>query len=81
MVSEQVDLEAELEQSRSDVADLTSRLQAYEKQMSEMTATSGDRDVGTRDCELQQTTHEMEEAREELRARTSTWRVRREWRR
>ena len=68
VVSEQVDLEAELEQSRSDVADLTSRLQAYEKQMSEMTATSGDQGEGTRDRELQQTTHELEEAREELRA-------------
>ena len=60
--SERVDLEAELEQSRSDVAELTSRVRELEKRQS---ASSEDPAEGQ---ELEQTTREWDRARDELRS-------------
>ena len=63
-----MDLKAELEQSRSDVAELTSRIQVYEKQLEER-GSSEDRNDGAEGRAGEQTTRaELDRIREELRA-------------
>ena len=61
VASERVDLEAELEQSRSDVAELTSRVLEYEKQRE-----AEGQELKQATCELDRTRGELRTANEDL---------------
>ena len=62
--SERVDLEAELQQAKSDEVGLTQRIQMYEKQLEELRASA---EIRTLDAEKhEKTVRDLDQTREEL---------------
>ena len=66
---ERVDLEAELEQTKRDVATLTEQVRVYQRQLEELKTSAGT-EAGEA-AEPQQSARELEQAREELQAANS----------